>query len=102
MHIIILPWQSSAQELKMQLKALSHFASVAAAAMDDDAFVAGATASMLRKGQPLICWGTALLRPKSITQLHIRLPSANESLRDLAAIYALHFVHAALSQRARF
>ena len=33
MHIIILPWQCSAQELKMQLKALSHFASVAAAAI---------------------------------------------------------------------
>ena len=48
-----------------------------AATADDDGFV-GATSmlrppSMLRKGQPLICWGTALLRPKSITLLHIRL-----------------------------
>ena len=47
-------------------------ASPCAAAVDDDA-------SMLRKGQPLICWGTALLRPKSIALLHTRLPGSPQT-----------------------
>ena len=60
----------------------------AAAAVDDDA-------AMLRKGQPLICWCTALLRPKLITVLHIRLAGVSKKANHCVILqryrHALHY-----------